>query len=64
MAGLDVFPEALVLEILARGDGVERPLALGCSGEELDGADEHGASRRAEVVFVPAEPENDWAAAK
>jgi hypothetical protein len=41
VAGLDVFPEALGLEVLASGHWVERPLALAGLGQELDGADEH-----------------------
>lgn len=59
VAGLDIFPEALALEVLASLSGVERPLAFACQLQELDGADKDRARRWVEVVFTLAEPEDD-----
>jgi hypothetical protein len=64
MAGLDILPEALALEVLASLSGVKRPLALACQFEELDGADKDRARRWVEMVFAPAEPEDDRAEAE
>jgi hypothetical protein len=64
MAGLYVLPETLVLEVLPRGHGVERPFALGSELQDLDGADEDGTSGWSVVVLVPADPKNDGAEAE
>jgi hypothetical protein len=64
VAGLDVFPEALALEVLARLHGVDGPFPLYGEPQELDGADENGAGRRVDVVLVAAEPEDDGAEAE
>ena len=59
MAGLDILPETLALEVLARGDGVDRPLALGSEPQDFDCTDEDGTGRRSVVVLVSAHPKND-----
>jgi len=64
MAGLDVLPETLALEVLARGNGVDRPLALGGKLQDLDGADEDGTSGGSAVVLIPAGPKNHGAEAE
>ena len=64
MAGLDVLPETLALEVLARSRGVERPLALGGELQDLEGTDEDGTSGGSADVLVPADPKNDGAEAE
>jgi hypothetical protein len=64
VTGLDIFPEALRLKVLACLHRVEGPFALGGKLQELDGPDEHGAGGWAQVVLSAAEPEDDWAEAK
>lgn len=61
VARLNILPEALALEGLACGDGVDRPFALGGKAKELEGADEDRAGRGAPVVLVAADPKNDRA---
>jgi len=64
MAGLDILPEALALEVLASLSGVERPLALASQLQKLDGADKDRARRWVKVIFALADPEDDWAEAE
>lgn len=64
VAGLDVLPEVVGLEVLAGLSGVKRPLALLSKPPQLESADEDGASGRAEVVLVLAEPEHNGAEAE
>jgi hypothetical protein len=64
MAGFDIFPEALALEVLARLRGVDRPFALGGQPEELNGAYENRARGRVEMIFAFAEPKDDRAKAE
>ena len=61
---LDVLPEVVVLEVLAGGNGVERPFALGGETEQLPGFDENRASRWALVILALADPEDDGAHAE
>jgi hypothetical protein len=64
MARLNILPEALGLEVLARLNGIGGPLAFGSELKELDGANEHRARWRAQVVFSAAEPKDNRAAAE
>lgn len=62
LAGLDVLPEAVRLEILARLHRINGPLALLGVSPQLPSLDQDGTSRRAQVVLVAAEPEDERAA--
>lgn len=64
MARLDIFPKALIFEVFASLDRVDRPFAPGSEAEQLHGTDQNGASRRAQVVFALAEPKNNGTEAK
>lgn len=59
MAGLDIFPEVVRLEVLARGNGVGRPLALCGETHEFEGANENGARGRGVVVLFAAHPKHN-----
>lgn len=64
VAGLDILPESLILEVASGLNRVDRPFALLRELQKLDGADEDGSCRRALVVLVTAEPEYNGAAAE
>lgn len=64
VAGLNILPEVVGFEVFARSNGVDRPLALECETQKLDGADEDRSGGRGTVVLVAACPEHDRAQAE
>jgi len=64
VAWLDVSPEALALEVVARLHWVHGHFTLHCETQELHGTEQDRASGWVHVVLLAADPEDDGAEAE